>query len=326
MTSTPDPRPRDVPGAGRARARRRRPLRAAVTLLVVAAVGTGAVVVALNRLDDETPVAERCAATADGRTWYLSVTQADNAALVAGTAVRRGFPARAATIGLATALQESRLVNIDYGDRDSVGLFQQRPSQGWGSVEQIMDPVYSTNAFYDVLETVDGYEAMEVTVAAQTVQRSAFPDAYAQHEPRSRAWASALTGWSPASLTCDLAPVAATELDADTPPTQPFRDRLARDLGDGARVAPVDGDTSTVAVDTTGLPGAGEDDGPARAAWAVAQWAVATADATNVVAVDVADRRWSRDDSTWVTLDPETSTPLDPGRVRVQVAAPDPAD
>jgi len=326
MTSTPDPRPRDVPGAGRARARRRRPLRAAVTLLVVAAVGTGAVVVALNRLDDETPVAERCAATADGRTWYLSVTQADNAALVAGTAVRRGFPARAATIGLATALQESRLVNIDYGDRDSVGLFQQRPSQGWGSVEQIMDPVYSTNAFYDVLETVDGYEAMEVTVAAQTVQRSAFPDAYAQHEPRSRAWASALTGWSPASLTCDLAPVAATELDADTPPTLPFQDRLARDLGDGARVAPLDGDTSTVAVDTTGLPGAGEDDGPARAAWAVAQWAVATADATNVVAVDVADRRWSRDDSTWVTLDPETSTPLDPGRVRVQVAAPDPAD
>jgi len=293
---------------------------------VVAAVGTGAVVVALNRLDDETPVAERCAATADGRTWYLSVTQADNAALVAGTAVRRGFPARAATIGLATALQESRLVNIDYGDRDSVGLFQQRPSQGWGSVEQIMDPVYSTNAFYDVLETVDGYEAMEVTVAAQTVQRSAFPDAYAQHEPRSRAWASALTGWSPASLTCDLAPVAATEIDADTPPTQPFRDRLARDLGDGARVAPLDGDTSTVAVDTTGLPGAGEDDGPARTAWAVAQWAVATADATNVVAVDVADRRWSRDDSTWVTLDPETSTPLDPGRVRVQVAAPDPAD
>ncbi|SMF40192.1 hypothetical protein L603_000600000780 [Cellulosimicrobium cellulans J34] len=326
MTSTPDPRPRDVPDAGRARARRRRPLRAAVTLLVVAAVGTGAVVVALNRLDDETPVAERCAATADGRTWYLSVTQADNAALVAGTAVRRGFPARAATIGLATALQESRLVNIDYGDRDSVGLFQQRPSQGWGSVEQIMDPVYSTNAFYDVLETVDGYEAMEVTVAAQTVQRSAFPDAYAQHEPRSRAWASALTGWSPASLTCDLAPVAATQLDADTPPTQPFQDRLARDLGDGARVAPVDGGTSTVTVDTTGLPGAGEDGGPARTAWAVAQWAVATADATNVVAVDVADRRWSREDSTWTTLDPETSTPLDPGRVRVQVATPDPAD
>ncbi|MEK8228378.1 hypothetical protein NKG05_23500 [Oerskovia sp. M15] len=57
------------------------------------------------------------------------------------------MPARAATIGLATALQESRLLNIDYGDRDSIGLFQQRPSQGWGTIEQIMDPVFSTTAF-----------------------------------------------------------------------------------------------------------------------------------------------------------------------------------
>src|SRR5690606_4814014 len=181
MTSTPDPRPRNVPDAGRARARRRRPLRAAVTLLVVAAVGTGAVVVALNRLDDETPVAERCAATADGRTWYLSVTQADNAALVAGTAVRRGFPARAATIGLATALQESRLVNIDYGDRDSVGLFQQRPSQGWGTVDEIMDPVYSTGKFYDGLVRVEDYEDLEVTLAAQAVQRSGLSATYSRH-------------------------------------------------------------------------------------------------------------------------------------------------
>ncbi|MFD4994170.1 hypothetical protein ACFWH7_02245 [Cellulosimicrobium cellulans] len=323
MTTTRASRPRDLPDVGRARPRRR-PLRTVVTLLTVAAVGVGGVVVALNRLDDETPVAERCAATADGRTWYLSVTQADNAALVAGTAVRRGLPARAATIGLATALQESRLVNIDYGDRDSVGLFQQRPSQGWGSVEQIMDPVYSANAFYDVLETVEGYEGMEVTVAAQTVQRSAFPDAYAQHEPRSRAWASALTGWSPASLTCDLAPVAATEVPADGDPAQPFQDRLVRDLGDGAQVSPLDGgDGSTVQLDASGLPAAGEDGGPDRAGWAVAQWAVATADATNVVAVEVGDRRWSREDSTWSPLDPDELAPLDPGLLRVHVAVPD---
>ncbi|MDF9875785.1 hypothetical protein [Cellulosimicrobium cellulans] len=323
MTTTRSSRPRDLPDVGRARPRRR-PLRTVVTLLTVAAVGVGGVVVALNRLDDETPVAERCAATADGRTWYLSVTQADNAALVAGTAVRRGLPARAATIGLATALQESRLVNIDYGDRDSVGLFQQRPSQGWGSVEQIMDPVYSANAFYDVLETVEGYEGMEVTVAAQTVQRSAFPDAYAQHEPRSRAWASALTGWSPASLTCDLAPVAATEVPADGDPAQPFRDRLVRDLGDGAQVSPFDGgDGSTVQLDASGLPAAGDDGGPDRSAWAVAQWAVATADATNVVALEVGDRRWSREDSTWSPLDPEELAPLDPGLLRVHVAVPE---
>lgn len=322
MTTARPPRPHGAT-TGRAGVRRR-PLRAAVTLVTVAAVAVGGVVVALNRLDDETPVAERCAATADGRTWYLSLAQADNAALVVGTSVRRGFPARAATIGLATALQESRLVNIDYGDRDSVGLFQQRPSQGWGTVEQIMDPVYSTNAFYDVLETIEGYESMEVTVAAQAVQRSGFPDAYAQHEPRSRAWASALTGYSPASLTCDLAAVADTEIPADTDPAQPYLDRVARDLGDAVRVDLLDGgDGSTVRVDATALPTAAGDGGADRAAWTLAQWTVATADATNVVAVEVGDRRWSREDPTWTTLDPETDTPPDPGTLRVEVAIPD---
>ena len=309
------------------RAGRRRPLRAAVTLLTVTAVAAGGVVVALNRLDDDTPVAERCAATAGDRTWYLSTTQADNAALVVATSLRRGLPARAATIGIATALQESRLVNIDYGDRDSVGLFQQRPSQGWGSVEQIMDPVYSTNAFYDVLETVDGYEDMEVTVAAQTVQRSAFPDAYAQHETRSRAWASALTGWSPATLTCDLAAVAPSELPADgEDPATLLLDRLRRDLGD-LDVAPEGGPASgTVVVDATSLPTADGDEGADRAAWAVAQWAVASADATNVVAVEVGDRRWTREDAAWTTDDPDAADgpPLpDPGTVRLTVAAPE---
>ncbi len=304
--------------------RRRRPLRTAVTLLTVTAVGTGAVVVGLNRLDDATPVAERCAATADDRTWYLSVAQADNAALVTATSLRRGLPARAATIGIATALQESRLVNIDYGDRDSVGLFQQRPSQGWGSVEQIMDPVYSTNAFYDVLDTVEGYEDMEITVAAQTVQRSAFPDAYAQHEPRSRAWASSLTGYSPATLSCDLAAVPAQELAAHREdPTGPLVERLARDLGGLPVEAVGDPLAGVVAIDATALPTAAGDDGAGRGAWAVAQWAVASADATHVVGVDVADRRWTRDEPTWTVLEPAaTDAPAPPpvGRVRLTVA------
>lgn len=316
---------RPLPPA-RAGRRRRRPLRAAVTLLTVTAVAVGAVVVALNRLDDDTPVAERCAATADGRTWYLSTVQADNAALVTATAVRRGFPARAGTIGIATALQESRLVNIDYGDRDSVGLFQQRPSQGWGSVEQIMDPVYSTNAFYDVLATIDGYEDMEVTVAAQAVQRSGFPDAYAQHEPRSRAWASALTGYSPATLTCDLAAVADSELAAaDADPAALLTARVSRDLGD-LPVARQDGARpDVVTVDATPLPTAAGDGGPDRAAWAVAQWAVASADATNVETVEVADRRWTRADPTWTAVAPDDAAPPTPGSVRLTVATPDPA-
>lgn len=110
------------------------------------------------------------------------------------------MPARAASIAVATAIQESGLRNLDYGDDagpDSRGLFQQRPSQGWGSQEQVMDPVYAANAFYDALEKVPNYADLPVTVAAQTVQRSAFPDAYADHEDEAKAFASALTGHSP---------------------------------------------------------------------------------------------------------------------------------
>ena len=121
-----------------------------------------------------------------------------------GVAVLRQLPARAATIAVATAMQESKLVNLDYGDRDSLGLFQQRPSQGWGTPEQVRDPVYATNAFYDVLVKIDGYRAMQITDVAQQVQRSAFPEAYADHEPDARVLASALSGHSPAAMSCTL--------------------------------------------------------------------------------------------------------------------------
>jgi hypothetical protein len=158
-----------------------------------------------------------CTAEVDGHTVEVDLEQAENAALITAISIERGMPARAASIALATAYQESKLYNIEYGDRDSVGLFQQRPSQGWGTVEQLMDPVYSTNAFYDALQKVDGYDSMEITVAAQEVQRSAYPDAYADHEQDGRALASALTGNSPGALWCDVpgdADEASDEIDA----------------------------------------------------------------------------------------------------------------
>ncbi|QDW63931.1 hypothetical protein [Oerskovia sp. KBS0722] len=298
--------------------RRRRPLRLAVTVVAVLAVATTGVVLALNRLDDHSPVAERCAATADGQAWHLSPAQSDNAALIAVTTVRRGMPARAATIGLATALQESRLLNIDYGDRDSIGLFQQRPSQGWGTIEQIMDPVYSTTAFYDGLDKVDGYTELPVTVAAQAVQRSGFPDAYAQHESRSRAWASALTGNSQGTLTCDLAPVDPATLVSTEESVSGLEARVQRDLGD----LPVSADGAAVTVDS--LPLAGNPPEADRAGWAVAQWAVASADATDVVQVDVGDRTWSRESPEWTAAEATDGSPHPgPGQVRVTVATTD---
>ncbi|WP_240311656.1 hypothetical protein [Nocardioides houyundeii] len=145
---------------------------------------------------------EECVAEVDGHTVRLSPEQAENAALIVAISVQRGMPARAASIALATAYQESKILNISYGDRDSLGLFQQRPSQGWGTREQVTNPYFATNAFYDALDKIGDYTALPITVAAQEVQRSAYPDAYADHEKDARTLASALTGHSPQAFTC----------------------------------------------------------------------------------------------------------------------------
>jgi hypothetical protein len=150
------------------------------------------------------PPVEECQARAAGRVVELDLEQSENAALIAAISVQRGMPARAATIALAAAYQESDLRNLEYGDRDSLGLFQQRPSQGWGTRQQILDPHHSINAFYDALERIDGYTSMRVTVAAQEVQRSGFPEAYADHESDARVLASALTGNSRAAFWCTV--------------------------------------------------------------------------------------------------------------------------
>lgn len=92
-----------------------------------------------------------------------------------------GIPERGRVVAYATAIQESTLRNLDHGDRDSLGVFQQRPSQGWGTPSEVTDPEYATRAFYQVLTDVDGWQTMPVTDAAQEVQRSCCPDAYADH-------------------------------------------------------------------------------------------------------------------------------------------------
>jgi hypothetical protein len=113
----------------------------------------------------------------------ISPEQAANAATIAQVAWDRGLPDRAVVIALATAQQESGLRNIDYGDRDSLGLFQQRPSQGWGSEAQVQDPEYAAGKFLDRLVQVPNWQTGRLTEVAQTVQRSGFPEAYQKHEP-----------------------------------------------------------------------------------------------------------------------------------------------
>jgi len=127
--------------------------------------------------------AGRCEVDLDAqREETLDATQWRNARIIVDEARRLGLPPRAAVIAIAAARQESALRNLRYGDLDSLGLFQQRPSMGWGTVSQVLDPVYAARSFYRALADVPGWQAMPVTRAAQTVQRSAFPDAYARWE------------------------------------------------------------------------------------------------------------------------------------------------
>lgn len=236
-----------------------------------------------------------CVATGLGTSHRYPTDRAANAALISAVAVDRDLPPRAASIALATAYQESRLQNIDYGDRDSVGLFQQRPSQGWGSAEQIQDPVYSTNAFYDVLETIPGYEGADINDVAQQVQRSGHPEAYRDHETEGRLFASALTGQSGPNLVCTLDPVGSTVSPEQVRselvrqfPRAVGSGRLSVGLAAAASAAPqlpADAGATALVIDPDGEDALG---------WAVANWAVARAADDGVVQVSYQGRVWDR--------------------------------
>ena len=105
----------------------------------------------------------------------LTNEQAKNASIIVAESYNRGLSEQAAVIALATAWQESGLRNLNYGDRDSLGLFQQRPSYDWGTEEQIMDPWYSSGRFYEELIKFEGWESTDVNDIAQKVQRSGHP-------------------------------------------------------------------------------------------------------------------------------------------------------
>jgi len=129
----------------------------------------------------------------------LSAEQRQNAATIVAVGRSLGVPDRGIVVALAAAMQESSLRNLPHGDRDSVGLFQQRPSQGWGSAAKLQDPAHATALFFGGrnnpnagktrgLLDVPGWSSMSITDAAQAVQLSAYPKAYAT-------WASAAEGW-----------------------------------------------------------------------------------------------------------------------------------
>jgi hypothetical protein len=264
--------------------------------IVVTVIGLTAGLVAagvhylLDRLDLPDAVQARCDLV--GSPYSVSTDQAANAASITATAVRRKLPARAAEIALATALQESKLVNLEYGDRDSVGLFQQRPSQGWGSAGQILDPRYAAGKFYDHLVKVRDWQHRPLAEVAQAVQRSGNPEAYAQWEDQAQVLTAAFAGTVSAGVSCAFpAPTVAAQparvvqlLLADLPATR---------LTAGEHVAEVR---------------------PTSAGWATVSWLVAHADRFGVDAVGYAGQRWSRADG-W-----HNDTTIGPDRVRLETA------
>jgi len=141
-----------------------------------------------------------CTITTEAEEFSLDSEQSANAATIAAVAYRRGIPERAIIVAFTAAQQESKLRNLDYGDRDSLGLFQQRPSQGWGNRTSILDPVRATSRFYSALLAIPGWEKMPLAQAAQEVQRSAAGSAYEKWEVRAIALTQALN--DPSMIVC----------------------------------------------------------------------------------------------------------------------------
>ncbi|MCK7624130.1 heavy metal transporter [Streptomyces sp. RS10V-4] len=248
------------------------------------------------------PGAPRCTVRVQGGgdPYELTPEQAANAATISAVAASRGLPERAVTIALATAMQESGLRNINFGDRDSVGLFQQRPSQDWGTVQQIMDPVYSSGEFYRHLVKVPGYSRLPLTVAAQKVQRSGYPQAYAKHEANAALLTGALTGRSGDVLSCTVShPVDGAGPDGPAK----VRQKLVREFGAGVLPTAAAGGQDaaagggvTVPVRPAGVASAAPGEAAQRG-WQLANWALAHAADLHIERISYAGRTWTAADS-----------------------------
>jgi hypothetical protein len=249
-------------------------------------VGAGAVAVAVlaagvffvvSRRHHNPPPPSCAVTSASGSTTYtLEVDQAANSATIAAIGKKLGLPDHAVTVALAAALQESQLHNLDYGDRDSLGLFQQRPSQGWGTTSEILTPSYAAAAFFRELVKVDNWPNLPVTTAAQRVQRSGAPTAYAQWEDEARALAAALTGERAERLTCRFT------LHHSPSPAPSFANTMRNELGVGSLA----GQFATAK------------------GWAVASWLVAHAQQFRITRVSFLGREWRASNGTWRTVKP----------------------
>jgi hypothetical protein len=232
-----------------------------------------------------------CVAGQGSQSLQLSVSQAGIAATIAGVASYRDLPNRAVAIAYATALQESKLANLHYGTMDSVGVFQQRPSEGWGTAREIENPVYATSRFFAALVQVPRYRHLPIDQAAQAVQRSADGSAYEQYAGVGTSLASAFTGRQPHAVWCSYgSPVGQPRLAT-------AKRALTSAFGElGGRVA----DDPAAAVEVV----------DSRQGWAVAAWLVSHAAAYGISDVRYAGYDWraSTGSGQWKAFKPSRRT------------------
>lgn len=246
-------------------------------IILLAVIGVASFVVLRSRgTVAPVPFESRCIATASGNSVTVDPDQAHYTSIIVGLSVKRDLPPRAASIAMATVYQETGIRNLDYGDRDSVGLFQQRPSQGWGTERQLMDPFYATGKFYDALVKVPNWQSADINDVAQAVQRSGYPEAYRDHEPDGRILASVFTGHSRSALRCQTAAVGAADQSG-------LRESLQETFGI-SRTAMQDGALTVRA-------------SSANEAWAVAYHAQANGSRYGVTSVRVGDQQWQHQDN-----------------------------
>lgn len=218
----------------------------------------------------------------------LDFGQASDAAIIAGVAVREHLPQQALTIAYATALQEAKLENPDYGDLDSVGIFQQRPSQGWGTTAQLEDPAYAAAAFFGALVQVPDWAGLPVDQAAQDVQRSADGSAYEQYAGTGAALAADYTA-APHAVTCWYDPgTQAANLGVST---KLNLNNAVKSLDDAFGTPGAGKAVETIATARTG--DSGSFGVTAGSGWPVANWLVANAGNYGITQVRYDGYQWT---------------------------------
>ena len=269
-----------------------------LVVLVVAGLLAGLGIWLLHKLGGISLFSQAdCVAVSSDQSYTYDLEQMQNASTIAAVGVRLGVPTFGIEVAEATALQESKLQDLSGGDRDSLGLFQQRPSEGWGTAAQIMDTTYSSTAFYEALLKVSDWQSLPLTVAAQDVQHSAYPDAYAGHADEAGVLAAVFTGTAGNGLTCTLDGPTFSPQATDSSGLTTLGESVVADAEKQWGTASVEDASADLRSFALALPDSLSGTAETQRGWAYANWAVSKAEALGITQVGFDGKTWSSSSS-----------------------------